>query len=306
MKNLQPYRVKTISAYHEALGLPKPEHPLISVINLDDFKPPAANEKISVVFDFYIISLKRNVSGAIKYSYGQQSYDFNEGILFFISPGQVFSFEGDEDLKNTGWMLVIHPDYLWHTPLAKTIRHYAYFDYSANEALHLSEKEEATIIDLLKFIEQEYHSNIDTFSQNVIIAQLELLFALAERFYNRQFITRKISNHKILSQLEKVLSDYFNSTALEKKGVPTVQYIAETLKVSPNYLSGLLKSLTGQNTQQHIHNTLIEKAKEKLSTTQLSISEIAYQLGFEHPPSFSKLFKNKTSLSPLAFRSSFN
>ncbi len=306
MKNAQPFRIKSISQYHQVIELDKPEHPLISVINLEDFKPRVSNEKISVIFDFYIISLKRNVSGKIKYGYGQQHYDYDEGVLFFISPGQVFSFEADDDVKNSGWMLLVHPDYLWNAPLAKTIKQYEYFGYSVNEALHLSTKEEATVIGLLKFIEQEYHANIDKFSQNIIIAQLELLFSLAERFYNRQFITRKIGSHKILNRLEEVLSVYFNSGILEEKGLPSVQYIAETLNVSPNYLSGLLKSLTGQNTQQHIHNKLIEKAKEKLSTTQLSVSEIAYQLGFEHPPSFSKLFKNKTNLSPIDFRQSFN
>ena len=202
--------------------------------------------------------------------------------------------------------MLVHPDFLWNTPLAKTIKQYEYFSYSVNEALHLSEKEEAMIIGIMRNVEQEYHSNIDKFSQDVIIAQLELLLTYAERFYQRQFITRKITNHRILNRLEDILTEYFNSDVLVKKGLPTVQYIAETLNVSPNYLSGLLKVLTGQSTQQHIHDKLIEKAKEKLSTTDLSVSEIAYELGFEYPQSFSKLFKTKTNLSPLEFRQSFN
>jgi AraC family transcriptional activator of pobA len=209
-------------------------------------------------------------------------------------------------LQHTGWMLLIHPDFLWNTPLAKTIKQYEYFDYSANEALFLSEKEEIIISGIMQNIQQEYHSNIDKFSDSVIIAQLELLFTYSERFYQRQFITRKISNHKILNRVEEILAGYFNSTTLEKNGLPTVQYIAGALNISPNYLSGLLKTLTGQSTQQHIHEKLIEKAKEKLSTTDLSVSEIAYELGFEHPQSFSKLFKIKTSFSPLEFRQSFN
>jgi AraC-like DNA-binding protein len=172
--------------------------------------------------------------------------------------------------------------------------------------LFLSEKEETTITGIIKNIEQEYHSNIDKFSQDVIIAQLELLLTYAERFYHRQFLTRKITNHKILNRLEDTLTEYFNGDALSQKGLPTVQYIADTLNISPNYLSDLLKVLTGQSTQQHIHDKLIEKAKEKLSTTDLSVSEIAYELGFEHPQSFSKLFKTKTKLSPLEFRQSFN
>jgi AraC-like DNA-binding protein len=190
--------------------------------------------------------------------------------------------------------------------LAKSIKQYEYFDYSVNEALYLSEKEEATIAGIMQNIEQEYHSNIDKFSQDVMIAQVELLLTYAERFYHRQFITRKIPNHTILRRLEAILAEYFDSGALTKTGLPTVQYIADTLNVSPNYLSGLLKVLTGQSTQQHIHEKLIEKAKEKLSTTDLSVSEIAYELGFEHPQSFSKLFKTKTNLSPLDFRQSFN
>jgi AraC family transcriptional activator of pobA len=202
--------------------------------------------------------------------------------------------------------LLIHPDYLWNTPLSKTIKQAEYFSYSVNEALHLSEKEETTITGIMQNIAHEYHSNIDKFSEGVIIAQIELLLTYADRFYQRQFITRKIANHTMLNRLEDTLTAYFNSKDLMEKGIPTVQYIAETLNVSPNYLSDLLKVLTGQNTQQHIHEKLIEKAKEKLSATNLSVSEIAYELGFAHPQSFSKLFKTKTNFSPSAFRQSFN
>lgn len=299
-------RIKTISEYHQLVGLPKPEHPLISVINYDDVKHLSGNNSKSRVFDYYSISLKRILSAGVKYKYGQQEYDFDEGILFFLAPGQVFSVEADPNFKLSGWMLLVHPDFLWNTPLAKKIKQYEYFSYAVHEALHLSDKEETMITDLIQQMSQEYHSNIDKFSQDVIIAQLELLLTYAERFYQRQFITRKISNHKMLDRLEELLTTYFNSDALAKNGLPTVQYIADTLHVSANYLSGLLKLLTGQSTQQHIHDKLIEKAKEKLSTTNLSISEIAYDLGFEHPQSFSKLFKTKTSSSPLEFRQSFN
>jgi AraC family transcriptional regulator, transcriptional activator of pobA len=303
---MQPLRIKTISEYHQVMGLPKPEHPLISVINFESIKHLSYAESISLVFNFYSISLKRNFKGKIKY--GQQQYDFDEGIMFFISPGQVFGIEveKDEELKRSGWLLLVHPDFLWNTSLSKTIKQYEYFDYSVHEALFLSDKEETTIINMMQNIEQEYHSNIDKFSQGLIIAQLELLLTYADRFYHRQFITRKITNHKILDRLEEILTEYFNSDTLVKKGLPTVHYIAETLNVSPNYLSGLLKTLTGQSTQQHIHDKLIEKAKEQLSTTDQSVSEIAYELGFEHPQSFSKLFKTKTNLSPLEFRHSFN
>jgi len=306
MASIQPLRIKTISEYHKVMGLPKPEHPLISVINFESIKHLPYGESINLVFDFYSISLKRDFNARFKY--GQQEYDFDEGIMFFISPGQVFGVEinKDEELKHSGWLLLIHPGFLWNTPLAKTIKHYEYFDYSVNEALYLSEKEETVITGMMQNMEQEYRSNIDKFSQDIIIAQLELLLTYAERFYQRQFITRKIANHQLLNRLEDVLTAYFNGDTLSKKGLPTVQYIAETLNVSPNYLSGSLKTLTGQSTQQHIHDKLMEKAKEKLSTTGLSVSEIAYELGFEHPQSFSKLFKTKTNVSPLEFRQSFN
>ncbi|MGC4103828.1 helix-turn-helix domain-containing protein [Ferruginibacter sp.] len=304
MASQQPYRIKTISEFHRLRGLPAPQHPLISVINYADIQHVAHLK--SWVMDFYSISMKRNA--AAKMRYGQQEYDFDEGILFFIAPGQVFSVEVNVNTKttHTGWILLIHPDFLWNTNLAKTIRKHEYFDYSVHEALFLSPKEETVINGIVQNIQQEHHSNIDKFSQDIIIAQLELLLTYAERFYQRQFITRKISSHSILDRLEAMLANYFNDEQLISKGLPTVQYIAETLNVSPNYLSGLLKTLTGQSTQQHIHDKLIEKAKEKLSTTDLSVSEIAYELGFEHPQSFSKLFKTKTSFSPLEFRQSFN
>ena len=305
MANTQPLRLGTISEYHQLMELPKPDHPLISVVRFESIKRLPHQEPVSLVLDYYSIALKRNFNVQMKY--GQQQYDFNEGLMTFMSPGQVFRIEArkDEELQHSGWMLLVHPDFLWHTPLAKKIKQYEYFDYSVNEALFLSDKEEGTVIGIMQNIEHEYHANIDKFSQDVIIAQLELLLTYSERFYSRQFITRKITNHQILDRLEDLLTGYFNSDALAQNGLPTVQYIAGQLNVSPNYLSGLLKILTGQSTQQHIHEKLIEKAKEKLSTTGLSVNEIAYELGFDYPQSFTKLFKTKTHLSPLEFRSRY-
>ena len=307
MNNNQLFHFHTITEYHRAAGLPKPAHPLISLVHMDDLNRPLAEGSFSLVYDFYSISMKR-VKNA-KFKYGQLASDFDEGVLFFMSPGQVFGLEVEKGSvlhRPEGWMILIHPDFLWNTPLAKTIKQYEFFNYSVYEALYLSDKEENMIKTIAQNIEQEYNSNIDRFSQNVIIAQLELLLTYSERFYQRQFITRKIASHKILIQLEDLLTNYFNSGALAQKGLPSVTYIAGNLNISPGYLSSLLKSLTGQNTQQHLHHKLIELAKEKLSTTDLSISEIAYELGFEHLQSFSKLFKTKTSLSPLEFRRSFN
>jgi AraC-like DNA-binding protein len=306
MKTAQTLRFRTITEYHRMLELPKPEHPLISVINLESIKYVPPQETISVVFDFYSIGLKRTPNA--KYKYGQQEYDFDEGVMFFMSPGQVFGVKIDKDavLKRRGWSLLVHPDFLWNTSLAKTIKQYRYFSYSVNEALHLSEKEEAIINGIIENMEQEYRSNIDNFSQSVIVSQLELLLNYSNRFYNRQFITRQKASSDLLIKLEDLLNEYFDRQNELQGGLPTVKYIADKLNVSPNYLSDTLRTLTGQNTQQHIHDKLIEKAKESLSTTSLSVGEIAYRLGFEHPQSFNKLFKNKTSVSPLEFRNSFS
>jgi AraC family transcriptional regulator, transcriptional activator of pobA len=306
MEQRKTQRIKTISEFHRLRGLSQPEYPLISVVNYAEVQRPGDIGDKNWVFDFYQISIKRGVNAKLKY--GQQEYDFDDGVVFFASPNQVFRIEPNPNptTKRSGWILLIHPDFLWNSPLAKTIKQYEFFNYSINEALFLSEKEEATINGIVENIKQEYHSNIDKFSKGIIISHIENLLTYSERFYNRQFITREKSNHQILNRLEDILTKYFNGDSLAKKRLPTVQFIAEALNISPNYLSDLLKVLTGQSTQQHIHEKLIEKAKEKLSTTDLSISEIAYELGFEHPQSFTKLFKSKTNVSPLEFRQSFN
>ena len=307
MGNKKPYRVKTISEFHQLRGLPKPKHPLISVIDFRLIKPASDSAEENIVQDFYSVSLKRTTNSRI--IYGQQEYDFNSGVLYFLSPNQVFSIRHSGEPgkpQHTGWLLLIHPDFIWNTPLAKSIRQYEFFDYAVNEALFLSEDEERTLNGIIENIEKEYQSNIDRFSQGIIVSQIETLLNYSERFYQRQFITRGKASHQILERLEKLLTDYFNSDDLITKGLPTVQYVAEGLNVSPGYLSSLLRVLTGQNTQQHIHGKVIEKAKEKLSTTSLSVGEIAYELGFEHSQAFSRLFKSKTSQSPLEFRQSFN
>lgn len=306
MAGTTPRRFITITDFHRFRGLPKPEHPLISVVNVEQMMDIKADEPYSMIFDFYVIALKRNFNAKLKY--GQQQYDFDEGMMTFTAPGQVvgITLTSGTKIKHSGWMILIHPDFLWGTTLAKTIKRYEFFDYSVHEALFLSDREEGTITQMIHNVRQENSANIDKYSQSIIIAQLELLLTYAERFYNRQFITRKINNHQILGQLELVLNEYFKNVELMRNGLPSVNYIAQKLNVSPNYLSGLLKTLTGQSTQQHIHNKLIDTAKQQLSTTALTVSEIAYQLGFEHPQSFSKLFKTKTQLSPLEFRQSFN
>lgn len=305
MKNKTIHTFKTITEFHKMSGLPKPEHPLVSLVDYSLVEYQTDEKEISWVQQFYSIGLKRNIQG--KFRYGQQHYDFDEGLMSFVAPGQVVHLTVDKPkVKPTGLLLFIHPEFLWNTPLAKNIKQYDFFGYAVNEALFMSEKEEAIITDLMQNIQREYHTNIDKFSQNIIISQIELLLNYCERFYQRQFITRKKSSHQILERLEEILDDCFKNNNLIEQGLPTAQHIADLLNVSPNYLGSLLKTLTGQTTQQHIHNKLIEKAKEKLSTTTLSVSEIAYELGFEHSQSFSKLFKSKTNVSPLEFRQSFN
>lgn len=295
-------RIKSITELHQLMGMPKPHHPLIEIIDLS--KQDKSSGIDSVIFDLYVITLKR---GCDKLFYGQEQYDFDEGLMAFFAPGQIIRGEENGIPENVeGWMLFIHPDFFWNTSLVKKIRDYEFFQYSVNEALFLSEKEETIVNGIVENIKNEYQSNIDKFSKQIIISHLENLLSYTERFYNRQFITREKSNHQILDKLETLLTNYFKYDDLVSKGLPTVQYISENLHVSPSYLRSLLKSLTGQTTQQHIHDKLIEKAKEKLSTTDLSIGEIAYELGFEHLQSFSKLFKTKTKLSPLEFRQSFN
>lgn len=308
MEESQPYLIKTISEFHRLLGLPKPEHPLISVITIKPFEQLPVGLPGHVVNGFYSIALKKGFKAPVKFKYGQQAYDFDEGVLSFMSPGQVGGFDPQKysSPEQSGWMLLIHPDFLWHTSLAKTIRQYAFFDYSVNEALFLSEKEEVVLRQIISNISQEYHNNPDGFSHVIMITQVESLLTYSERFYQRQFMTRRITNHQLLDRLNDELVHYFNDATSLQKGLPSVTYLAQQLHVSPDYLSSLLKTLTGLTTQQHIHEKLIDKAKQQLSTTGLSVSEIAYQLGFEHSQSFSKLFKSKTNQSPLAFRKTFN
>lgn len=296
-------KFETLSDAHRAFGLPHPKHPLISLINGSHALPELHHPAQHHVLGFYKISYKPKLGGKLKY--GQGHYDFDEGGLLFASPGQVVG-SADEGTVCSEYTLLIHPDFFLGYPLAKEISQYGLFSYAVNEALHLSENEKATIISIFRFMEEELNSRIDDFSQDVIISQIGLLLNYANRFYKRQFITRKTVSNDLLQRMEELLNRYFSDDHALNKGIPAVQDLAENLHLSPGYLSDMLRALTGRNAQQHIHDKLIEKAKEKLSTTTLSVSEIAYALGFEHPQSFSKLFKTKTNFSPLGFRRSFN
>lgn len=300
--NHTPLRFKSISALHKALELPAPLHPLVSVVDNTLIKANTELLYTPFLLDFYKISYKVGLAGKIKY--GQNFYDFEEGGLVFTAPNQLLAATDDAEYK--GYTLIFHQELIRDYALGRNIRNYGFFSYSVHEALHLSEKERDIVIGILKNIGSELESGIDDFSQDVIVAQIELLLNYSRRFYKRQFITRKAVNNDILSRLEALLDNHFNTETALLKGLPTVQYLADQLHVSPRYLSDMLRSLTGQNAQQHIHDKLIEKAKEILSISNLSVAEVAYQLGFERPQSFNKLFKRKTSLSPLEFRQSFN
>lgn len=306
MANNAPVQINTISQYHRLLGLAKPEHPLISLSRFEDTQHNPRLICQAVIHNFYSIALKKTFHARLKY--GQQEVDFEEGVMLFMAPMQVFAIEGLQEPadQHQGWLLLVHPDLLWHTHLAKKIRHYEFFDYKANESLHVSASEETMIIGIMQSIGLESRTRVDDYSQDVLIAQLELLLTYAKRFYQRQFITRKASSHQLLDRMEELLNEYFKHDKLQSEGAPTVTYLADALHLSPNYLSRLLKTLTGQSTKQFIMAKVINLAKEKLSTTDLTMSEIAYTLGFEHTQSFSRLFKSKTALSPVAFRNSFN
>lgn len=300
--------INSLSEFHRLLSIPPPLHPLVSVVLVSEIHSVNTDLWQRFSTDFYTISLKNNIQSKVKY--GQQYYDFDKGTMTFIAPKQVQSIEVDEtnafnETIGTGYVLIFHPDFLKKHPLQSTIKNYGFFSYSLSEALHLSQQEEQNIVEIFQKIEKEYQ-HIDKHTQDIILSQIDLLLNYCNRFYERQFITRKAVNNDLLTKMENLLNDYFNNAETLKNGLPTVEYLANQLNYSANYLSDMLRLLTGQNAQQHIHEKLIEKAKEKLLTTNLSVSEIAYELGFEQPQSFNRLFKKKTEISPLKYRQSFN
>jgi AraC family transcriptional regulator, transcriptional activator of pobA len=298
--------INSISEKHRLLSLPDPLHPLVSVVRIADIQVVDDSIWNHFALDFYCISLKRNVGS--KMQYGQQYYDYDKGVMTFVAPKQVLLLDKPpvyDTSESAGYALFFHPDFLYNHPLAAKIKTYGFFSYAVNEALHLSEKEEKNIEDIFIKIDEEYQ-HIDRHTQDVIIAQIELLLNYSNRFYERQFITRRAANHAVLTRMEQLINDYFEKQESLNAGILTVEYLAKQLNLSPHYFSDLVKSLTEQSAQQHIQDKLIEKTKEYLTVTQLSVSEIAYQLGFQYPQSLNKLFKRKTSLSPLEFRKSFH
>lgn len=298
-----PQHINSISALHRLLGLPKPRHPMVSLVHNCNVSIVKDQFPTTLLLNFYKLSFIEDMRGKVKY--GQSYYDFDEGGMIFVAPGQLLTAAPDAEAY-TGFNLFVHPDFFRGYPLATTIEKYHFFTYAANEALHLSDKERTTIMSLFRIIEEELGSGIDDSSQDVIISQIELLLSYSNRFYKRQFTTRRLLNNDLLAKLEQVLDAYLNNDIALSNGLPTVQYLAEQLHLSTHYLSDMLRTQTGQNAQQLIHHKIIERAKVLLSNTSLTVAEVAYQLGFEYPQSFNKLFKQKTQVSPLEFRKSFN
>ena len=296
--------IRSIPEFHRLASLPAPAHPMVSVVNVADIQFDRKSFSGQFALDFYCVSMKKDVAGKVKY--GQQYYDYDTGLMTFVAPLQVQSLDvpHEEALApeaGNGYALLFHPDFLYKHPLAGTIRSMGFFSYATNEALHLSEKEEVNMAGIFLKIQEEYQ-HIDKHTQEIIIAQLEVLLSYSQRFYERQFITRKAVNHDVLTRMDSVLDRWLR----EQQGVPTVEALAGELNLTSHYLGDMLRSLTGRNAQQHIQDKLVEKAKEYLSMTTLTVAEIAYQLGFEHPQSFNRFFRKKMKVSPLEFRQSFN
>lgn len=301
-KELNIKKINSVKELHSFMGLASPLNPLLTIIDHSQIQNNSQPNQQKLLLDFYNISIKRSFKGKLKY--GKNHYDFDDGTMSFIAPNQIISVDSDADRNNDGWSLLFHPDLIRQYPLGNNIKNYGFFSYEVNEALHLSSEEEKTIEVIVQNIQNEINSRLDNFSQDVIVSNLELLLNYCNRFYGRQFITRKMATNDLLTSFESILDSYFSENS--DLTLPTVDKLAADLNVSSSYLSDMLRSLTGQNTQQHIHEKLIEKAKQILTTTNFTVSEIAYQLGFEYSQSFSKLFKNKTNLTPMEYRQSFN
>ena len=294
--------IQTIAQVHQLLGLPKPQHPLVSVVDNQQvcFKADIADDKF--IFELYTVAVKSGITGS--FGYGRNSYDFEEGTMVFTSPGQVITNQqlAKAEPSSPSWTLLFHPDLIRQSELGKTIETYAFFSYEVHEALHLSQAEKNTLWALSQTIKQEASQGIDRHTQKLVVATINLLLDYCTRYFDRQFYLRTNLNKDIVTRFENLLRVHFSSDALVATGLPTVQYCGNQLGLSPNYLSDLLRKETGRNAQDHIHAFVIEKAKTYLLGSSLPVSQIAYALGLQYPQHFSKLFKHKTGMSPSAYR----
>ena len=296
-------RLESISQLNALFQQTAPKHPLIAVIDFSKMEKHEKVEEIKLTCGFYSVMFKNHCANKLKY--GKEYYDFQEGTLMCIAPNQIITIENDANSENAdivGWGLFFHPHLIRGTSLGNKIKEYTFFSYEVNEALHLSDKEKQTLWDCVDKLENELSENIDLHSQTLITSNIELLLNYCARYYDRQFITRKKVNTNLLRKFETILNSYFNSNDQQYKKLPSVKYFAELLFLSPNYLSDLLKKETGKTAQEYLHYYLIEEAKNNLLNTNDPINEIAFNLGFEYPQYFSKLFKSKTGMTPLAFR----
>jgi AraC family transcriptional activator of pobA len=301
-KDILTVNFTNLSDLHKALGIAGPKHPLFSIIKFEDLPVLNNPERTKLILDFYQVTIK--TSSPCKIQYGQTLFDFNEGVVSCFGPRQSSIIDPYFEYAKSGWLVNIQPEFLKSYALSQKIKQLGFFDYVINEALILSEDEQKSMEIIFHQLEREYHLPIDSFSQDVIVANLEVLLSYCNRYYKRQFVTRKISAGGILERLENILESYFQNN--NNQGLPSPSYLANQLNISTRYLSDLLKQQTGHTTQQLIQDKIIDLSKDRLTSTQMSVSEIAYQLGFEYPQSFSKLFKMKTNQTPLEYRQSFN
>lgn len=294
------HHIQSISQLHAAVGFEKPTHPLISIINVGEWEISDDWLGQRIKTDLYSIALK---DASCAMDYGRHTYDFNEGVLIFTAPNQVVGIQKEQQKGEiSGWMIFFHPDLIRNTPLGKRIEDYGFFDYAVHEALHLSDAEQNTLNECVKLIEAEIGERIDNHSQRVIVSTLELLLNYSLRYYERQFNTRAAQNTDVVTQFEKLLKDYYKQGRFSEDGVPSIEFFADTIHLSPNYLSDLLKKETGMSAKDHINHFIVEKAKTLLLSESDSISGVAYQLGFNYPHYFSRLFKSKTGMTPNDYR----
>ena len=289
-------KFETVKQYNE-FNKQDTLHPLVSMVDLSRADPRQSRR---MSYNFYTIFLKEIHCGDLRY--GCNYYDYEEGTLIFLAPGQVIGENRDEYYQPQGQALIFHPDFILGTSLGKHIHDYAFFSYEANEALHLSSHERDIIKDIFAKIEYELRQNIDKHTKNLVISNIELFLNYCIRFYDRQFITRIKANQGILTRFENLLNDYFASTKAGKLGLPSVAYCAEQLNLSPNYFGDVIKKETGKSPQEHIQQKLINTAKERIFDTTKSLAEIAYELGFKHPQHFSRMFRESTGVSPNEYR----
>lgn len=297
-ENIQ--NIASISQLHEMFGFAKPTHPLISIIDVSKWEIPEHYVGVKYTSSLYAIALKDKSCGL---QYGRHSYDFNEGVLIFTAPDQVQSVSKAQALNEIrGWMLFFHPDLIRGTALGENIDDFGFFSYDVHEALHLSDAEQKTIGDCVTLIQHEIAERIDNHSKSVILSSLELLLNLSKRYYERQFNTRSAQNSDVVSQFQSLLKAYYKSGQFTETGIPSVEYFSDKIHLSGNYLSDLLKKETGYSLKDQVNNFIVEKAKSLLLSETESVSSIAYSLGFNYPHYFSRLFKNKTGLTPQEYK----